>query len=95
MTEREFAYTETTSLEMTPKNVSKGSGLKLLAKHLGIEIQDVVVVGDAENDRTMFETAGFSVAMGNALDAIKAIADAVVADNDHNGVGEAIRKYLM
>ena len=52
-------------------------------------------VGDADNDRNMLATAGFSVAMDNALSELKETVDAVVADNDHNGVGEAIRKYLI
>lgn len=90
-----FALAEETSLEMTPKGVSKGTGLKKLAAHLGIDINDVIAVGDADNDRIMLGTAGFSVAMGNALEDLKASVDAVTADNDHNGVGEAIRRYLL
>ena len=88
-------YSEETSLEMTPEGVSKGTGLRKLAEHLGIDLNDVIAVGDAENDRVMLRTAGFSVAMGNALEELKVLADAVTADNDHNGVGEAIRKYLV
>ena len=90
-----FALAEETSLEMTPKGVSKGTGLKKLAEYLKIDLYDVIAVGDADNDRSMLKTAGFSVAMGNALEDLKASVDAVTFDNDHNGVGKAIRKYLL
>ncbi len=90
-----FAFTEVSSLEMTPEGVSKGTGLSKLAEHLGIDVNDVIAIGDSDNDRIMLKTAGFSVAMGNALEELKVCADAVTADNDHNGVGEAIRKYLV
>jgi hydroxymethylpyrimidine pyrophosphatase-like HAD family hydrolase len=65
------------------------------SKQEKLEYYEVIAVGDAENDRIMLMTAGFSVAMGNALEELKVLADAVTADNDHNGVGEAIRKYLV
>ena len=80
---------------MTPEGVSKVTGLRKLAEHLGIDVNDVIAIGDSDNDRIMLKTAGFSVAMGNALEELKVCADAVTADNDHNGVGEAIRKYLV
>lgn len=90
-----FAFAEGTGLEMTAVGVTKAAGLKELAKYLGISMEETLVVGDADNDRAVLEAAGFSVAMGNAERAIKEICDAVTADNDHNGVGEAIRRYAF
>ena len=80
--------------EVSPANVSKGTGLKVLCDHLGISVEQAIACGDEGNDRDIILTAGLGVAMGNANDAIKEIADVVVADCDHDGVAEAIEKYL-
>lgn len=90
-----FAFAEGASLEMNAKGVTKASGLQALAMHLGIGMTETVGIGDADNDRAMLEAAGLSVAMENAAEDIKALCDVVTSDNDHNGVGEAIRKYCL
>ena len=91
----EYAFAETTSLEVSPTGVTKGSGLSRMATLLDIPIADVIAVGDAPNDTEMLKTAGLSVAMGNASEDIKEICDIETADNDHAGVGNVIRKYLL
>ena len=88
----DFAYAEGTSLEMNASGVTKASGLKILADHLGIGMTEVIGMGDAENDTQMLRSVGCSVAMGNADERIRAICDLVTDDNDHNGVGKAIRR---
>lgn len=90
-----FAFAEGASLEMTAQGVTKAWGLRALAEHLGISMEETLAVGDADNDRPVLEAAGFSVAMGNAAKEIREICDAVTGDNDHNGVGEAIRRFGM
>lgn len=90
-----FAFAEETSLEMNAQGVTKASGLQALAAHLGIKMEDTVGIGDADNDRAMLEAVGLSIAMGNAAEDIKMLCDVVTADNDHNGVGEAVRKYCL
>jgi len=87
-------YAEKTALEITPKNISKASGLKELCKFLKIDIAETVAVGDAENDIEILKTAGFSVAMGNASEKIKKIAEFVTADNDNDGVAKVIEKFF-
>ena len=52
-------------------------------------------MGDAENDLPMLRVAGLGVAMGNATEEALAEADIVVADNDHDGCAEAIRRFLL
>lgn len=89
-----FAFAEKTSLEMTALCVNKATGLECLAEHLRIPISQIASIGDADNDKDMLRKTGFSVAMGNASDAIKNCCDFVTKDNNHNGVGEAIR-YIM
>ena len=86
-------FSETSTLEIMPEGVSKASGLSMLARCLGIPMLNVMAIGDGNNDRDMLKAVGFSVAMGNAWDDMKTDCDAVTEDNDHNGVGIAIRRY--
>lgn len=90
-----MVYDQGTSIEISAKGVTKASGLAHLCDHLGLSISQTIAVGDSENDIDVLKKAGFSIAMGNAKPDIKAIADAVVADCDHDGCVEAIDKYLL
>ena len=90
-----LANAETTSLEVSAKNTTKGLGLQKLCEHLGISIDETIAVGDADNDLDVLKRAGLSVAMGNANDNVKKIADVVVEDCDHDGCVQAIEKYLL
>ncbi len=83
------------SLEFTKKGISKGSGLKILGEKLGISMEEIMAIGDSENDMEMLKSVGLGIAMGNAPDHIKNIADAVTSDNEHEGVAEAIERYLL
>ena len=90
----ETIYSEISSVECSAAGVDKGSGLEALCRHLGIPREASVAVGDAENDLPMIRAAGLGVAMGNAIDAVRAAADVVVADADHGGCAEAISLML-
>ena len=76
-------------------DIGAGSGLLALAAHLGLRREQTMAVGDSGNDRAMVEAAGLGVAMGNATDDIKEIADATTDDNNHDGVAKAIEKYAL
>ena len=91
----EFTYVEGCSMECTPVGTSKGKGLKYLCDTLTIPIERSIAVGDADNDLEMLSYAGLAVAMGNAKDNVKALADVIVADNDSDGCAEAIRRFLL
>ena len=91
----ELAESEDASLELSPAGANKGSGLAALAELLGIPCAATIAVGDAENDLSMLRAAGLGVAMGNATAEARAAADVVVADNDHDGCAEAIRRFLL
>ncbi|MBY5035089.1 Cof-type HAD-IIB family hydrolase [Streptococcus gallolyticus] len=84
-----------TIYEVLPQNVSKASALKKLAQQLNIDPADIMAIGDANNDIEMLEFAGVSVAMGNAGDHIKEIADHITASNNENGVAQAIYHYVL
>lgn len=73
-------------LEITSKNADKGSGLKTVCSYLGIDLKNTITFGDDANDIKLLQTAGISVAMGNAIDQVKAVADIVTLSNDHDGV---------
>lgn len=90
-----MAFSEKTSLEITPAGVNKGTALKKLCEQLDIDIQQVIAVGDAPNDYAILKIAGLAVAMGNAVDSVRQICQTVVADNEHHGVKEAIERYLL
>lgn len=83
------------SLEINAQGVSKAMGLKALCNHLGIELDECIAIGDAENDEEMISVAGLKVAMGNAQDRIKRIADVITSDCEHDGVAEIIEQYLL
>lgn len=90
-----LADSEISSLEVSPANVDKGTGLTSLCQHLHIPTAQTISVGDSFNDLSVLRAAGLAVAMGNAREAVKKICAAVVADCDHDGVGEAIERFLL
>ena len=75
--------------------MTKGTGLLALAAQLGISPEQTIAVGDADNDLPMLRAAGLGVAMGNANENARAAASVTVADNDHGGCAEAIRRFLL
>eukprot|EP00741_Cyanophora_paradoxa_P025762 tig00000391_g24859.t1 len=82
-------------LEILPLGASKGDGVERLIDLLGHSWDEVMALGDAENDLEMLERAGLGVAMGNAKDSIKARANAVTGTNDEDGVAQAIEEYIL
>lgn len=81
-------------LEIGNKGVTKGSSLVKLAEHLGIDMSEVMAIGDQMNDYMMLEYAGKGIAMGNAIPQIKRIADDITGTNNDDGVAEAIYRYV-
>ena len=61
---------------------------------LGIDQSEIVAFGDAQNDRTMLEWAGIGVAMGNAVDEVKVVADKVTLSNNEDGIAVALEELL-
>ena len=58
-------------------------------------MSEVVAIGDGMNDIPLLTSAGLAVAMGNAPDEVKTIADHVTLDVDHQGVAEAVKTYIL
>lgn len=82
------------NIEITKKGVNKGEALIRLCDYLDIDLLDVVAIGDNYNDFEMMKVAGTSIAMGNAEEKIKKIANYVTLDADDSGVYYAIVNYL-
>jgi hydroxymethylpyrimidine pyrophosphatase-like HAD family hydrolase len=80
---------------VVPAGCSKASALAAFAAERGIALADVLAVGDYHNDVEMLTEAGWGVAMGQAPEAVKAVADAVVPDNTQDGAAIAIERYLL
>lgn len=81
--------------EFSPVGATKAEGLSRLCKLLGIDIGQTMAVGDSGNDLTIMHAAGLSVAMGNAIGPVRALADAVTEDCDHDGAAKAIEKHML
>ncbi len=82
-------------LEFFNKEASKGIGVKLLAEHLGIKREEIITVGDEMNDYSMIEYAGLGVAMGNACEKIKEIANFVTDTNNNDGVAKVVEEFII
>lgn len=81
--------------EISPLGVSKAEGLQILCDYLGLSLDQTMAVGDGGNDLDVMSAAGLAVAMGNAIEDVMTLADVVTDDNDHDGVGHAIEKYML
>lgn len=84
-----------TSMEITHPDADKGQGLGHLCRLLDIPMAQTMAIGDSGNDEAMLRTAGLGIAMGNAPDTLKAIADAVTESNENDGAAIAIEKYCL
>jgi Cof subfamily protein (haloacid dehalogenase superfamily) len=82
-------------MNITALGMSKGKALGALASHLGITLDEVVAVGDWTNDIPLITAAGLGIAMGNAHDELKKVADHVTLDVEEHGLAAAIREFLL
>ena len=81
--------------ELGQKGYSKASGMRFLSEYFSIPRERSIAMGDSDNDLLMLGEAGIAVAMGNACDKVKAIADFETLSCDDGGVGYAVNKLLF
>ena len=81
--------------EITNENVNKWSAIEFLLDKLNIRPEEVISIGDNLNDKEMIENAGLGVVMGNSNPIMKGLADEIVADNNSEGVLEAINRFVL
>ena len=84
-----------TDLEINAKNAGKGMALLRLAKRLGIRNSQIMACGDSGNDIEMLQSVGISVAMSNATEEVKKIANYITLSNEENGVADMIDKFIL
>lgn len=89
-----FVRTAPFYIEAMPKGINKAEGLKRTCELLQISPEEVIAFGDAENDLEMIQFAGRGVAMGNACDALKEIADEVTLGNNEDGIAYTLNHLL-
>lgn len=83
------------NFEVMMGNSSKGNAVAYLAESLGIKPEEVMCIGDSENDISMIKYAGVGVSMGNGLDIVKEVADYITDTNNNSGVGKAIETFVL
>jgi Cof subfamily protein (haloacid dehalogenase superfamily) len=77
------------------RSVSKGNSLRNVADYMDIGLEQIIAIGDSCNDLPVFEVAGLSVAMGNAPEDLKQLADWVAPPVEKDGVAVAIEKFIL
>lgn len=93
--ETQIFRSEPCFLEVVPKNVDKAYSLKHLLEILGIDREEMVCCGDSFNDISMIRYAGLGVAMANAQEEVKNVANYITdRDNDHDGIAEVIDRFF-
>lgn len=82
------------SLDVTAAGVDKGSAIRAVCLDYGISRNEVMAIGDSENDIPMFEAAGLRVLMGNADESLRPYGNAVTGRNTEHGVAQALEEYV-
>lgn len=81
-------------VEINPAHASKGQALLKLAEIKNISLENIIAFGNGENDMDMLLTAGIGVAMDNAFETVKRIADDICGDNEHDGIAHYLHQYM-
>jgi Cof subfamily protein (haloacid dehalogenase superfamily) len=82
-------------LDVTNKNANKGAVVEYLSEHVGVPEEEIATIGDQQNDVLMFKRSGFSIAMGNASDEVKAQAMAVTDSYNNEGFAKAMESFVL
>ena len=82
-------------LDVTNKDANKGSVVEYLSRHLNVPTEEIATLGDQQNDVLMFKRSGFSVAMGNASDQVKAQASATTDSYNDEGFAKAVERFVL
>lgn len=82
-------------LEVMPENIDKAYSLSKLLEHLNLTREEMVCCGDGFNDVSMIKYAGLGVAMENANEKVKEVADYITASNDNDGIAEVLERFFF
>jgi len=81
--------------EFMKLGVSKAGAIKILAEKFGVDNEEILAIGDSENDLTMITSVGCGVAMGNAVDAVKAACPRITDTCENDGFAKAVYDYVL
>lgn len=95
MKEFEVVSSRFDNFEVMNSGVSKGNAVKILADYYGISSEQVICIGDSENDLSMIKFAGLGVAMENGINLVKEAAQYITASNNCDGVAKVIEKFVL
>ena len=79
----------------TKKTATKENSILCMCEVCGITTDDIIAFGDDYADIGMLKLCGIGVAMGNAIDEVKAITDCVIGDNDHDGIADYLKNNVL
>jgi Cof subfamily protein (haloacid dehalogenase superfamily) len=82
-------------LDVTHKDANKGAVVDYLSQHMDVPFDEIATIGDQPNDVLMFKRSGFSIAMGNASDEVKAQASAVTDSYNEEGFAKAMERFIL
>jgi Cof subfamily protein (haloacid dehalogenase superfamily) len=82
-------------LDVTNKDANKGAVVDFLSRHLGVPVEEIATIGDQPTDVPMFKRSGFSIAMGNASDQVKAQASVATDSYNDEGFAKAMERFIL
>ena len=82
-------------LDVTNKDANKGAVVEFLSKHLGVPAAEIATIGDQPTDMPMFKLSGLSIAMGNAPDQVKALANVTTDSYNDEGFAKAMERFIL
>ncbi|OZU88290.1 phosphoglycolate phosphatase [Virgibacillus indicus] len=91
----EVTRSSISNMEFSLKGITKESGVRKVCEYLGVEMENVMAIGDNLNDLRLIQSAGLGVAMGNADDQLKQAADVITDTNENDGVAKAIQRFIF
>lgn len=91
----EFFHTSVSSLEIGPRGISKAVGVKQLVEHLGLKMDQVIAIGDYDNDADLIAQAGLGIAVENATEKVKASADLVIGPCSEDGPAKFLHELIQ
>ena len=92
--ELNISTSKPTYLELMNKNASKENAVRFISNYYKIDMEDVIAIGDNFNDKEMIRIAGTGIAMGNAPNEVKSVADYITDTNNNDGVAKALIKFF-
>ena len=82
-------------LDVTNKDANKGAVVDFLSRHLGVPVEEIATIGDQPTDVPMFKRSGFSIAMGNASDQVKAQTSVATDSYNDEGFAKAMERFIL